>query len=99
MYTTLTSKLIFNQTLPHVTLIQQRARDLQPLSVGDVVIAKHKNTRYYTAEVLDTRDQVFYAVDFDDGSFSNDLFPADIHVSSFYIYDLTKKNIFSFLQC
>lgn len=46
------------------------------------MIAKHKNTRFYNAEVLDTRDQLFYEVDFDDGSFSKDLYPEDLHVSA-----------------
>ena len=50
--------------------------------MGCKVIAKHRNTRYYEAEVLEREDQVFYEVDFDDGSFSNDLFPEDIHVSA-----------------
>ncbi|WAR22970.1 KDM4B-like protein [Mya arenaria] len=56
-----------------------RDRELQPISVGDRVIAKHKNTRFYNAEVLDVRDHTFYRVDFDDGSFSDDLYPEDIH--------------------
>ena len=60
---------------------QLHERELSQLEVGCKVIAKHRNTRYYEAEVLEREDQVFYEVDFDDGSFSNDLFPEDIHVS------------------
>jgi len=45
---------------------------------GDSVVAKHKNGRYYHTEVVEIEEQVFYSVDFDDGSFSNDLFPQDI---------------------
>ncbi|XP_052775093.1 uncharacterized protein LOC128213442 isoform X2 [Mya arenaria] len=64
----------------HVHLTKtKRDRELQPISVGDRVIAKHKNTRFYNAEVLDVRDHTFYRVDFDDGSFSDDLYPEDIH--------------------
>ncbi|XP_060556454.1 uncharacterized protein LOC132717074 isoform X2 [Ruditapes philippinarum] len=63
----------------HMHLTKQKERKLTPLEVGDRVIAKHKNTRYYVAEVLDCRDQVFYEVDFDDGSFSHDLYPEDIN--------------------
>ncbi|XP_045160410.1 uncharacterized protein LOC123525433 isoform X2 [Mercenaria mercenaria] len=63
----------------HLTKIKQKERKLTQLEVGDRVIAKHKNTRYYVAEVLDCRDQVFYEVDFDDGSFSHDLYPEDIN--------------------
>jgi len=51
------------------------------LTEDDKVIAKHKNTRFYLADVLGSRDQTFYEVDFDDGSFSKDLYPEDIHVS------------------
>lgn len=58
---------------------QQHDRELTKLEVGSKVIAKHKNTRYYLAEVLDREEHVFYEVDFDDGSFSNDLYPEDLH--------------------
>ena len=66
-------------------LQQLHERELSQLEVGCKVIAKHRNTRYYEAEVLEREDQVFYEVDFDDGSFSNDLFPEDIHVSGKFI--------------
>ena len=59
----------------------QKPRNLCKLEVGMKIIAKHKNTRYYLAEVTDCQQQTFYEVDFDDGSFSKDLFPEDIHVS------------------
>lgn len=48
---------------------------------GDKVIAKHKNGRYYQCKIVDTDQQIFCEVDFDDGSFSNDLLPEDIKVS------------------
>lgn len=60
---------------------QQKPRELTPLNSGDKVIGKHKNTRFYLCEVIGCRDQVFYEVDFDDGSFSDDLYPEDIDVS------------------
>ena len=47
---------------------------------GDKVIAKHKNGRYYQCKVTDTDEQMYCEVDFDDGSFSNDLLPEDIQV-------------------
>lgn len=53
-------------------------RKLNELKKGDRVYAKHKNTRYYIVDVLKVTNQVFYSVDFDDGSFSDDLYPEDI---------------------
>uniref|UniRef100_A0A8C5RGZ1 [histone H3]-trimethyl-L-lysine(9) demethylase n=1 Tax=Laticauda laticaudata TaxID=8630 RepID=A0A8C5RGZ1_LATLA len=49
-----------------------------PVSVGQTVIAKHRNTRYYSCRVIEITSQVFYEVMFDDGSFSRDTFPEDI---------------------
>uniref|UniRef100_A0A0L8HJ86 [histone H3]-trimethyl-L-lysine(9) demethylase n=2 Tax=Octopus bimaculoides TaxID=37653 RepID=A0A0L8HJ86_OCTBM len=48
------------------------------LKISDKVIAKHKNRRYYKADVSAIKNQIFYAVDFNDGSFSDNLFPEDI---------------------
>lgn len=56
-------------------------RSLPKIEVGQPVIAKHKNGRFYNCRVTTTSIQVFYEVDFDDGSLSNDLYPEDIQVS------------------
>ncbi|KAJ8262301.1 hypothetical protein GJAV_G00164890 [Gymnothorax javanicus] len=48
------------------------------IEVGQTVIAKHKNLRYYHSRVQQALSQTFYEVMFDDGSFSNDTFPEDI---------------------
>ncbi|XP_017316656.1 lysine-specific demethylase 4C [Ictalurus punctatus] len=48
------------------------------LALGQTVIAKHKNLRYYSSRVASVTAQTFYEVMFDDGSFSNDTFPEDI---------------------
>ncbi|XP_016829995.1 lysine-specific demethylase 4C isoform X2 [Cricetulus griseus] len=48
------------------------------ISVGQTVITKHRNTRYYSCRVIDVTSQTFYEVMFDDGSFSRDTFPEDI---------------------
>ena len=53
---------------------------LPDVSIGDRVFAKHKNGRYYKAKVTRIEEQVFYAVDFDDGSFTDNIFPEDIVV-------------------
>ncbi|XP_029674201.1 uncharacterized protein LOC115242226 isoform X1 [Formica exsecta] len=45
---------------------------------GEVVWAKHRNTRYYQAKVESIQDILFYMVTFNDNSFSDDLFPSDI---------------------
>ncbi|XP_026722604.1 lysine-specific demethylase 4C isoform X2 [Athene cunicularia] len=48
------------------------------IAVGQTVIAKHRNTRYYRCRVVGVTSQLFYEVTFDDGSFSMDTFPEDI---------------------
>ncbi|XP_075065448.1 lysine-specific demethylase 4C isoform X1 [Mixophyes fleayi] len=48
------------------------------LSIGQTVIAKHRNTRYYSCKVIEITSQTFYEVEFDDGSVSKDTFPEDI---------------------
>ncbi|EAW58731.1 lysine-specific demethylase 4C isoform 1 [Homo sapiens] len=48
------------------------------ISVGQTVITKHRNTRYYSCRVMAVTSQTFYEVMFDDGSFSRDTFPEDI---------------------
>ncbi|XP_076623452.1 lysine-specific demethylase 4C isoform X1 [Colletes latitarsis] len=45
---------------------------------GEVVWAKHRNTRYYKAKVDSIHDTLFYMVTFSDDSFSEDLYPSDI---------------------
>uniref|UniRef100_A0A672MLV9 [histone H3]-trimethyl-L-lysine(9) demethylase n=1 Tax=Sinocyclocheilus grahami TaxID=75366 RepID=A0A672MLV9_SINGR len=45
---------------------------------GQKVICKHKNGRYYQCEVIQLTKETFYEVNFDDGSFSDNLFPEDI---------------------
>uniref|UniRef100_A0A4X1WAY4 [histone H3]-trimethyl-L-lysine(9) demethylase n=1 Tax=Sus scrofa TaxID=9823 RepID=A0A4X1WAY4_PIG len=50
------------------------------ISVGQTVITKHRNTRYYSCRVIAVTSQTFYEVVFDDGSFSRDTFPEDIVV-------------------
>ncbi|KAJ7986383.1 hypothetical protein DPEC_G00339340 [Dallia pectoralis] len=51
---------------------------MHELSVGQRVICKHKNGRYYQCDVVQLSKETFYEVNFDDGSFSDNLFPQDI---------------------
>ncbi|XP_033008261.1 lysine-specific demethylase 4A isoform X2 [Lacerta agilis] len=53
---------------------------LQDLTVGQAVISKHKNGRFYQCEVVNLTKETFYEVNFDDGSFSDNLYPEDIVV-------------------
>ncbi|XP_071953991.1 lysine-specific demethylase 4A-like [Antedon mediterranea] len=55
-----------------------RQLPLSPLQIGQRVIAKYRNARYYYADVVHTKDQMFYHVNFEDGSYSDNLFPEDI---------------------
>jgi len=53
---------------------------MHELTVGQKVICKHKNGRYYQCDVVQLSKETFYEVNFDDGSFSENLFPEDIVV-------------------
>uniref|UniRef100_A0A8C5LSX1 [histone H3]-trimethyl-L-lysine(9) demethylase n=1 Tax=Leptobrachium leishanense TaxID=445787 RepID=A0A8C5LSX1_9ANUR len=67
-------------------LINQNVRSKaakKEISVGQTVIAKHRNTRYYSCRVTEVTSQTFYEIVFDDGSTSKDTFPEDIVVSKF----------------
>ncbi|XP_063176712.1 lysine-specific demethylase 4C isoform X3 [Chroicocephalus ridibundus] len=57
--------------------VRAKARE-KAITVGQTVIAKHRNTRYYSCRVIGVTSQLFYEVMFDDGSFSLDTFPEDI---------------------
>lgn len=61
--------------------IQKSLRSRPPVAIGDKVIAKHRNGRYYHCVVTSFNDTVYYNVAFQDGSFSNDMFPEDIQVN------------------
>lgn len=49
--------------------------------MGQRVICKYKNGRYYHSEVVELTTATFYEVVFDDGSYSDNLFPEDIEVN------------------
>ncbi|XP_053321954.1 lysine-specific demethylase 4C [Spea bombifrons] len=62
-------------------LINQNVRNKankKQISIGQTVIAKHRNTRYYSCRVIQITSQTFYEILFDDGSISKDTFPEDI---------------------
>lgn len=61
--------------------LQQRKKEaMREISAGQRVICKHKNGRYYQCDVVQLTKETFYEVNFDDGSFSENLFPEDIVV-------------------
>ncbi|XP_049490689.1 lysine-specific demethylase 4C isoform X5 [Panthera uncia] len=62
---------------PKITQLKSKAGE-KGISVGQTVITKHRNTRYYSCRVIAVTSQTFYEVVFDDGSFSRDTFPEDI---------------------
>lgn len=51
------------------------------MSLGQVVITKNRNGLYYRCRVIGTTMQTFYEVNFDDGSYSDNLYPESITVS------------------
>ncbi|XP_052469805.1 lysine-specific demethylase 4A isoform X1 [Carassius gibelio] len=59
--------------------VEQRNRaSMRELKKGQKVICKHRNSRYYHCEVVELTKATFYEVIFDDGSYSDNLFPEDI---------------------
>ncbi|XP_026887784.2 lysine-specific demethylase 4A [Electrophorus electricus] len=60
------------------THVERNMASLRELQEGQKVICKHKNGRYYQSEVVELIKATFYEVVFDDGSFSDNLFPEDI---------------------
>ncbi|XP_072443381.1 lysine-specific demethylase 4C-like isoform X2 [Chiloscyllium punctatum] len=63
----------------HKTNLSVKSKTVfQDLTVGQTVLSKHKNGRYYSCRVTGISSQTFYQVIFDDGSFSDDLYPEDI---------------------
>ncbi|KFP73438.1 Lysine-specific demethylase 4A, partial [Acanthisitta chloris] len=69
--------VVFITCFRHKTPSQAEAA-LQDLSPGQIVISKHKNGRFYQCEVVSLAKETFYEVNFDDGSFSDNLYPEDI---------------------
>uniref|UniRef100_A0A3Q3Q080 [histone H3]-trimethyl-L-lysine(9) demethylase n=1 Tax=Monopterus albus TaxID=43700 RepID=A0A3Q3Q080_MONAL len=57
---------------------ERNKASMRELAVDQRVICKHKNGRYYHSEVLELTTATFYEVVFDDGSYSDNLFPEDI---------------------
>ncbi|XP_072540065.1 lysine-specific demethylase 4A [Salminus brasiliensis] len=58
--------------------LERNKEAMRELNVGQKVICKHKNGRYYQCDVVQLSKETFYEVNFDDGSFSDNLFPEDI---------------------
>ncbi|CAG2057181.1 unnamed protein product [Timema podura] len=58
--------------------IASTQQSVSVVAMKQVVWARHKNGRYYKGTVSNIADILFYMVAFDDGSFSNDLYPHDI---------------------
>uniref|UniRef100_A0A672YTG1 [histone H3]-trimethyl-L-lysine(9) demethylase n=1 Tax=Sphaeramia orbicularis TaxID=375764 RepID=A0A672YTG1_9TELE len=61
-----------------ITCHRHRACCVCELTVSQKVICKYRNGRYYHSEVVELTTATFYEVVFDDGSYSDNLFPEDI---------------------
>ncbi|XP_060723841.1 lysine-specific demethylase 4A isoform X1 [Tachysurus vachellii] len=57
---------------------ERKKEAMREISAGQKVICKHKNGRYYQCDVVQLTKETFYEVNFDDGTFSDNLFPEDI---------------------
>lgn len=54
------------------------AQFLRAVSLGQTVITKNRNGLYYRCRVIGASAQTFYEVNFDDGSYSDNLYPESI---------------------
>ncbi|XP_075954806.1 lysine-specific demethylase 4A-like isoform X2 [Anarhichas minor] len=61
-----------------LSIPERNKASMRELAVRQRVICKHKNGRYYHSEVVELTTATFYEVVFDDGSYSDNLFPEDI---------------------
>ncbi|XP_019965308.1 lysine-specific demethylase 4A isoform X1 [Paralichthys olivaceus] len=57
---------------------ERNKASMRELAVGQKVICKYRNGRYYHSDVVELTTASFYEVVFDDGSYSDNLFPEDI---------------------
>jgi len=64
--------------LSSTTQIQFR----REVTLGQTVITKNRNGLYYRCKVIGMTTQTFYEVNFDDGSYSDNVYPESIIVSS-----------------
>ncbi|KAM4708756.1 lysine-specific demethylase 4B-like [Discoglossus pictus] len=48
------------------------------ISVGQTVISRNRNGLYYRCHVIGSATQIFYEVNFDDGSYSDNVYPENI---------------------
>ncbi|XP_071066103.1 lysine-specific demethylase 4B isoform X2 [Dasypus novemcinctus] len=51
---------------------------LRAVSLGQTVITKNRNGLYYRCRVIGTSTQTFYEVNFDDGSYSDNVYPESV---------------------
>ncbi|XP_054622896.1 lysine-specific demethylase 4A-like isoform X2 [Dunckerocampus dactyliophorus] len=59
-------------------IVERNKDSMRELTVGQRVICKYRNGRYYHSEVVELTTATFYEVVFDDGSYSDNLLPEDI---------------------
>lgn len=52
------------------------------VTLGQTVITKNRNGLYYRCKVIGMTTQTFYEVNFDDGSYSDNVYPESIIVSN-----------------
>uniref|UniRef100_A0A8C5EKA8 [histone H3]-trimethyl-L-lysine(9) demethylase n=1 Tax=Gouania willdenowi TaxID=441366 RepID=A0A8C5EKA8_GOUWI len=72
------TSILFLSDLVCVFVSQRDKDSMRELAVGQKVICKNKNGRYYHSEVEELTTATHYEVVFDDGSYSDNLLPEDI---------------------
>ncbi|VDO96914.1 unnamed protein product [Soboliphyme baturini] len=56
--------------------------DSRPLRIGDSVIARYDDDSYVNGSIIKASEEVYCIVDFDDGSYSNNIYHHDIEMCS-----------------
>ncbi|XP_005993861.1 lysine-specific demethylase 4B isoform X1 [Latimeria chalumnae] len=62
----------------HRAASQNQNQVLKDVSLGQAVITKNRNGLYYRCKVIGSATQTFYEVNFEDGSYSDNLYPENI---------------------
>lgn len=76
---------IFSTAFPIAYFFLSSATQIQfrrEVTLGQTVITKNRNGLYYRCKVIGMTTQTFYEVNFDDGSYSDNVYPESIIVSS-----------------
>ncbi|XP_041447462.1 lysine-specific demethylase 4B isoform X2 [Xenopus laevis] len=61
-----------------ITCFKHRYSFSREVSIGQSVISRNRNGLYYRCQVIGSATQIFYEINFDDGSYSDNVYPESI---------------------